>query len=515
MPKIFGKVVMVPNQFSCTCRLCNYTWKPTNTEYSDLLDNKKVTCPMCRLTKEHAPGKPIETTGPLSKYIVDTMVMGAMVSILRNEDKYKDYMVPIRSLECGHIFTVKSRYFYSWMKEPECLKCHPERASKLSDMDQAESVPTKVEVKPNTSKIYDTQKPKVESIDSEVDKNKKLKEQIEKDMMSLVGKDQNNSTIIGTDIANAEVIIHCNICGKEKHISYATYKKNTEDSLICADCKLKKPTLENLYTKYVGKVFNGMKITDVYRGGNKHTLCTVQCIDNKEHEYKNKELGVIINNRFYCPDCTGYGKRDIANIERIASMVRMACKRFFEQKYNTSGINRDNFGYNSYRKVPVSSPVPVGITAQQFYEEAIKQGKSICDFCIWRKQCIYTGETKTMISYISSQADLLDNINEAKSDIASRCPSIYSPMFMEGAAVCDVDVTRELIMLRDAYRGRDKLIYRFCKCIKHGTELLMSETEILDFDHNECMDTDKKVVRFFDLDNEILLGNKKDTKKKR
>ena len=119
------------------------------------------------------------------------------------------------------------------------------------------------------------------------------------------------------------------------------------------------------------------------------------------------------------------------------------------------------------------------------------------------------------ISYISSQANLLDNINEAKLDVSSRCPSVYGPMHIEGASVCDTDVTRELLMFRDAYRGRDKLVYRFCKCLKHGTEMLMTETEILDFDHAECHNTNKKIIRFFDLDNEVLLGNKKTTTKKK
>ena len=45
--------------------------------------------------------------------------------------------------------------------------------------------------------------------------------------------------------------------------------------------------------------------------------------------------------------------------------------------------------------------------------------------------------------------------------------------------------------------------------------MLMTETEILDFDHAECHNTNKKIIRFFDLDNEVLLGNKKTTTKKK
>lgn len=504
MPKIFGKVVMMPGQARCTCRACNYTWTPTNDEYSDLIANKKVTCLMCRLTKEHAPGQPMEATGPLSRYMVESIVMGAMQSILRSDEKYKDYAVPIRSLDCGHLFTIKSRYIYSWMKEPECLKCNPDRESKLSDIDITE--PIKQHIKPNINKV---RQPTADAFDSGIDKNKLNKEKIEKDMQSLVGKEQNNATIIDVDIANAEVVIHCNICGKERHISYATYKKYTEESLICPDCKLKKPTLENLYTKYIGKCFNGMKITDIYRGGNKHTLCTVQCRTNSKHEYKNKELGIIINSRFYCPDCTDSGKKDIAEVDRLQSMIStLACRKIFESKY---GIKLGNYGYNSSGKVD-----KVGLTAEKFYKRALEQGASLCFYCSKYTTCKSdSSQTKMSMSYISSQANLLDNINEAKLDVSSRCPSVYGPMHIEGASVCDTDVTRELLMFRDAYRGRDKLVYRFCKCLKHGTEMLMTETEILDFDHAECHNTNKKIIRFFDLDNEVLLGNKKTTTKKK
>lgn len=519
MPKIFGRVALIDN-LRCGCDLCSYTWRAAPDECSDLLANRKVTCPICRLTKEHTPGKPIESTGPLSRFVIDTMIMRAMHQVISNDEKYKDYMVPIRSLSCGHIFTLKSRYFNSWLKEPECLKCNPDKLSKLSDTE------TSVEDSGGSGAVGGAgvgagrviKAPTTQRTASEpIDKAKLQREKIEKDMLSLVGTEQNNTIIIDVDVANAEVIMHCNVCGKERHIAYATYKQYTKETLICPDCKLDKPTLESTYTKYIGKVFNGMKITDVYKGGNKHTLCTVQCLEKPEHEYKNKELGIIINGRFYCPDCTDNGKKNAISINRLRYGILNACKKLnlgnSGNKFISSGIKNRDIGYNgSSQRLEDSGLV---ISVEQFYTAARNQDKSICDFCIHRDSCKERNQTKTSISFIASQADMLDNINEAKLSVSSRYPSVYSPMFREGASVCDTNVTKQLLMFRDAYRGRDKLIYRFCKCITHGTELLLTETEILDFDHTQCADRNLKVVRFFDIDNEILLGNKKDTKNKK
>lgn len=495
MPKIFGNVVLLPGQTRCICRLCNFQWNADQQEYDDLLSKRKVTCPICRLTKEHIPGVPIESTGKLSKYIIDPMIRSALLPVIKNDDKYKDYNVPIKSLACGHLFTIKSRYMNSWLKDPECLKCNPNKASSLSD---EQEIKIAQPIKPKAT-VKDTQ-----NIVQTKDVTQRIsREQIESDMKQLIGQESTDSVIIDVDINNAEVIIHCKNCGKERHIAYATYKKHSDDCLTCPDCRIDKPKLEEIYTKYIGKIFNGMRISDIYKGGNKHTLCTVQCLENKDHVFKDKELGIIINNRFYCPTCTGNGKRDIAEVRRIERIFNIACRKFLSR----TSMRSINYGYNRN-----DIQDKLNVTADEFYKLALRQGGSICDYCKNKGTCKVEHSTETSISYITGQADLLDSINDAKIAVSSHYPSIYGPNMREGASVCDIDIPRELIMFRDAYRGRDKLVYRFCKCIKHGTEMLLSETEILDFDHQCCLDANKRFVRFFDLDNDILLGNKKYTK---
>ena len=89
----------------------------------------------------------------------------------------------------------------------------------------------------------------------------------------------------------------------------------------------------------------------------------------------------------------------------------------------------------------------------------------------------------------------------------SRYNSIFDPNNPEAKKVKE-DYDKDLLIFRDAYIGRDGRLYKFCKCIKHKTELLLSDGEIDCFDHSQCSSIEAFKSRFYNLEDKYLLSNK-------
>lgn len=58
MPKIFGDVKLGENG-KAICMKCHNSWIPSNEQLEAFRNNRLVTCPVCRVTKEHRPGMDI------------------------------------------------------------------------------------------------------------------------------------------------------------------------------------------------------------------------------------------------------------------------------------------------------------------------------------------------------------------------------------------------------------------------------------------------------------------------
>lgn len=483
MPKIFGDTRL--DGETAVCSKCRYRWKASTEQLMAFRANKLVPCPICRVTKEHNPEEPF---GDNQDFVIDSKIIHYVYK--QHGVKLQEIDVPIRHNTCKNIFTIKSKYLEQFIENPRCPICN--RQHRVTA--QSESTkPSKPVV--NTNNNLNTPRDKSTDTKDLEDKAKKYKEFMDE----LVGKQDNNVTIISTDKANASITVQCINCGLECNISVADYIARRKNANLCPECSIKKVSLAVLNQKYLGKIYNGLRINNIYQE-EKTTKCDVICMDDTiRHRFTGYRLGDVINHRVVCKECCSGSNNDASNNKKLTMLLNGGCINF-KSKLPPSSVRHEP-SFNRFS----------GITLRDFYLKYTSDSASICDICTKRDGCKdkYNKE-ETKFSYMRTTSDKLDDIRSMKLDIQTHCPAIYSIGMFEGASICDTDMEKGLLIFRDAYRGRDGLIYKFCKCTQHGIEMILSEKEIAAFNHSQCLQGKKsEYQRFLDISNEYLLVKKR------
>lgn len=544
MPKIFGKVTLVNRQTQLSgapilgnvvCMHCGNSWKAQSYEIRDLQRRLKITCPYCRLTKERTPGDPISPKHP--EFVISEDTFNVPFNDLIHPVKYLDTPVKIINKTCGHTFSIKSRDLEDFAENPKCLKCFPnhkysgvykeqlkqtpETPSKtvvkkpeaITQLKQTPKEPfntPKKSIRQETSLVKPIDCPKPTLKENDVKPVKSAEAKVYEDILQKLHLRINQvigyNVIKDVDVANGSCVFQCVKCGTEWSASVKQLvNKGTRDmALKCPSCEglNSKANADKLTLEYCGKVFNGLRITRIYKSNSK-MLCDVECVEScviirnddgsySKHVRHHEEgiiLGEVINCRKFCEKC---GKGRIIGGNRLFREIK--CYKFRDILAN-SGIGIMGVGDNKDTKTPQN------LTLGTMYTDS----GSICDYCVNKSRCKDAYGIQNRFDFIRNMADMTDNIKTVNQSVTAQYPSIYSTD-IDGANVVKPELGKGIIVYRDAYRGRDGKLYKFCKCVQHGTEMLLNEAEIGVFKHAQCIGESKsEYMRFYPIKPMYLL----------
>ena len=502
MPKIFGDVTKL-NQ-NLVCRVCGYSWAPNSTNKIDIEMNHRISCPICRLLKGRKIYDDIVVGKDRFKVVPKSIIKLPYEHLI--SDDYLSIDVGVIHLNCGASFKIKARDINEIMKCPKCEVKAPVVESK-----KAEANPKITEDKPDVTIGNIVETPEViepktpvenEAIESTT---KSAKSKVSKIISEMTGKVYNRQMMIKGIDSKGQCVCQCIHCGLENHVpvSQLTNKQRRAKVFSCSVCKDNFKNdfsyIDKLVNKYKGRVFNGLMITDVYADEEDGlTKCNCVCIRSRdqndlnkfEHTFNELSLGDVINNRVVCSICD----KGVSGDKAIAKMLNATatCKRFLDK------TRLYKYGEYNYNKIGDSKK----LSLEKIY---LTDGK-LCDFCDRQKSCNGVPSGVVDFDIIRSISDYNNNISASASDVHAKFPNIYSSTDKDAKEV-SVIRDKNLQVFRDAYIGRDGRLYKFCKCITHRTEMILSESEIANFEHTQCTTECSSNLRFFNINSRYLLSN--------
>lgn len=468
MKKVYGNVGIRNNILNCS--ICGMTWIPDNDDIDNLVNNRSIDCPFCKLTNNHPIDKPIDKNGTM--FFDSKSIRNIKKSYLNSNAQSVVYF----NTSCGHKGMLRSSEIPDIMKNPRCLVC--EKKTKMGQpktTSNSYEIPTKpTEYKPTGI---------MDKADTDIFKGKKRMSPEQK-LEALKGKIFNKSSVIlGYDKDKGLFNIACIHCGARKSISPLAIKSGDTSAIVCDICNNNEFILDELINKHIGTIHNGFLITKIFEGENGITLCDVECIHTKTvnfnntdevHRYSGIHLYDLLYGNLFCEKCAASPAKASAIIDDLI-------------KYNGCKSFRNKFlgnGYNSSKKLP-----------ELDLKTLMTSDICICDYCYNK------GSNQCRMLMESSSKSIIDsdnrrkNFSRCKSEVAAEYPNIYNPRADLGknltgknaskknpVTTCESRHREKLLVFRDAFEGRDGKLYKFCKCAEHKTELILNESEIEQFD---------------------------------
>lgn len=494
MPKIYGKVRLI-NRDELRCETCGYIWTASNEELTDIREGRKVTCLHCRAMNYLKAGEIIPKN---REFMISSAVKVSNPDELRGEN-YQDKLAEVTHLRCKRNF--KAKLIDIRQGNLECPHCKLSIKKTIDEFKKSDSTSAK------------KQTSLVEVIDSK-DKVEEADRVPLKDKDSKIGKVlKNGIRVMNIDESRGTYTIQCIRCGTEetRDLSLLKKAKDKNSILVCSRCSKNEISIEQLRKEYIGKIFNGQRIEEIYYGDNGEVLCNLICMQNKGnmslasyikainnknsatssikyigpdnlHSQTGVLLGDVINKRCHCKIC---GSAKIATSTRFKAAL--VCPNM-----------------NDFRKM--GKPVKLNIeniTVSDFYDK-VKTG-TLCEYCSAKDICKASKlDPRNNLSVISAQLDMTDSLINDMMDININYPSMFQ--FKESDSNnLEVLPDKDLIVIKEAFINRDGVMYKTCKCRQHGTELLLTEAEIASFNHIQCMENNK-YMKFFNLSGQVYLG---------
>lgn len=532
MAKIYGKSVFIPEKGKLHCEICGYNWNPSPVEKDKILKGLKITCPFCRVTRGKKPGQILNdenTTKFVLSVTNSAMSITELASLIKNPTNRSIRQIEVIDLTNKRVISLTYYEYINLLKYPSFSIDTPVNYN-LAEPDIAknsENYVSKVKrvIKPLDDKTLENTI-RAGSIDYALPRGnvviKKSNEQINIEKPDITDKKQDKAKdwkqraydvlksnvngiykdsvkILGVDTDKGEYTIQCVHCGfkETKSISSFKNKSKMQSALSCSRCSSgKHESLSEKIDRYVGKIYNGLRITNIYTDNKGYTRCDVDCVEsidfrkNNEtneieyvaaHKQTNLQLGDVINGRCCCKDCE---KHAIVSSRRLVKNIN--CRYIL-----------DKLGYNS-----VNSKYSLGrnyMTIADFY----KLNGSICSICDRNKNCHNAFSEEMSTSWIKQMADQQDSVRQSVNEVMANYPNIYDGKASTGKF--ELNVEKGLILFRDAYRSREGKLYKFCKCLEHGTEMILSEDEISEFNHCQCISNKSPYMRFYALDKIYLM----------
>lgn len=495
MPKIYGLVAYDKNTRQLVCKQCGYQWQPNQEELYDVVSKRKITCLSCRAMNNIRVGQliPKNPYYKLGSYVSETNP-----DSLRGE-AYQTKEVDVVHGRCRRSF--KAKLIDVRQGNLECPYCKAAEKRNITTEDEIPAIKNS-----NDNKLIEliAMQPKLKENTS----NRIPSKPDEKKLGDIY---YSKSRIMDMDITKDTYTIQCIKCGAEETKSISMLKKasSREKCLICSVCKSKEADLVALRRSYIGKVYNGLKIEKIYLDDTGAVLCDAVCTQNKRnmniieytktlsakeglsrlsyaasgnlHIQSGVPLGDIINKRISCRVC---GKQKLSESYRLKPY--MVCPNIADvnRKGRIAQLNLDT------------------TTTSDFYRLVLKG--SLCDLCTAKKQCPFVNkDPRNSLNVISAMADMQDSLVSDMLQINSDYPGMFE---FKDSDVNNIGLSpdKDLLIIKDTYIGRDGKLYKTCKCTKHGTELIISDSEIANFNHSQC-DRTNVYMRFFDVTRNVYL----------
>lgn len=494
MPKIYGSVTFNKNSGKLICKQCGYQWVPNKEELTDIAAGRKVTCLFCRAMNDIRVGQIIPKN---PYYKLGSYVQADNPDSLRGEE-YQDKKVDVIHSRCKHSFKAKlidirqGNLECPYCKAAERKQITPEISNipkNTNDKKLVELIATQPKLKENTG-------------------NRLPSKPDEKKLGDIY---YSKSRIMEMDPSKDVYTIQCIKCGAEETKSLSMLKKaaTREKYLTCSVCKSKEADLIALRKSYIGKIYNGLRIEKIYLDDTGAVLCDAVCTQNKRnmnimeytkaitskdslsglsyaaanslHVQSGVPLGDIINRRISCQIC---GKQKLSESYRLKPYLTCQNMATINKKSRVAKINLDT------------------VTTSDFYKLVLKG--SICDFCTAKRQCPFAGkDPRNSLNVISSLVDMQDSLVTDMLQVNAEYPGMFE---FKDSDVNNIGISpdKDLLIIKDTYVGRDGKLYKTCKCTKHGTELILSDSEIAEFTHSQC-DRTNVYMRFFDIKRNVYL----------
>lgn len=494
MPKIYGKVQYKLGNLACTN--CGFEWKPTEDELDDIRNKRKVTCLFCRAMNELHAGEYIPNT---TDYVLGGPARFTHANELRG-DGYQDKLANVIHLRCKRGFDAKLIDIRQGNVEcPHCRRSKPSVSHLIPEVRAAAVVGSRM------AEVVD------EPVTSDTPSPKTTKAVELKQFLS-----DNNLKLLEYDKSLASCTIQCLSCGAEmtKSIKVLSGNSGRFEGAICATCSKEQVDITKLKLRYLGKIYNGLRIEKIYTSEENpgETLCDVVCQQNKPamslqgyigkinnpSTYNTKlsyvevnsvhiktgiPLGNVINNREWCTIC---GKEQVESASRYRGLM-------------SSCPNIENVRISTRKDCKL---IFKGITVGELLSK-VKKG-SLCDMCTAESFCKHARkDPRVSLGTIVSLMDMQDNILNEMLQLSTEHKGMFEFKQTDGSNV-QLKPESGLMVIKDIYVGRDNNTYKACKCSRHGTELVLSDSEIASFDHTLC--TKKNIyMQFFDIKRGVYL----------
>lgn len=545
MPKIYGDVKFNLKTGKLKCHECNYIWEPSQVELNEIKLKHRITCICCRAMNELVPGQVIPRN---RRY---TLVESISSRVSSADDirgnAYRDVRVKVTDSRCQRSFDIKLIQLRQGDIEcPYCLKAKKIQYRPDISVNRAMGGLSRVRGETPLTEIEEkVDKPEktryVATNDTHVDIGKVLKSG---GRVMEVSKELNTYTL------------QCTWCGTEVTLNLSRMAKDSKKLrfTVCERCRKYKPTVEELRRQYVGKVYNGLVIDDVYVSTyvdedtdedadnaiaedsqvdstddveqqvhdlNEIIVCDVSCLQNKKNvslknylitlkesasaKSKNQHMSVSSAPRDVIHTQKGVLLGDVINYRcscKVCSSISISNSHRLRDRMSTC-VMRDTL-VRTYERVPVIKLDD--LTVGDFYSR-LKTG-SICDNCSMKSQCKMAGKLpQNSYGFISSAQDMEDGLTSQMVDIMTDYPAMLSFRDIKPGDIKPLP-NKDLIIFRDLFFDRNGNLVKACKCMKHGTELSITDAEIEAFDHKQCMEPNV-YMRFYNLPKSVYLNRPK------
>lgn len=449
------------------CEICKYTGD--YDRYNVL--SAKQPCRMCRhfgkYTFDH-----VENMKKVKGYVENNNKVIGWTYRKENEDamKFPLNTVVFKCNDCGNTFSIGLSALRSW-GEVKCPYCNNkskivENIAKIKPVNK--SIDSKKVIK-NDIKDKNNEKDEAIKIKQNTQKNilesqlgssggygiKDVKLEDKKD--ELVGKTFGTLTVLSAIVmksGSGEILktdklrCKCTICGMEEEYNRYKVKNQQVTCKICKkmETKLYKGKNEQI-RNMVGTVVNGLKIT----------------------AQKENENGTWVG-EYTCLYCKTKDK---------AALVKLSSKEVF---------CKTCMGGTGAKPVPIYCPEcgnKINVNYRMLYGSRLNPEKASSTIC---PRCKHRIDHKVERALLDDQSTFRNVLNS------------YTKL---GLGLNDIDTDSRLAKFGDVFVNRKGEKCYNCYCIEHRQELVLSESEIEEFDHKQCNCDDVNFYKLLNMPTKI------------
>ena len=511
MPKIYGSVNLVGSILKCNN--CGLEFK-SDKQLNKIIYGKRATCPLCSITRGRDIRLPFDKEGHI------------YINTLETYKSLANGYITFRCNVCNSNFTVAATYMKEWLDKPRCTICNKNKNAKAVVNVNTNYANTKAK---HVENVQSAKEPELDISSKPITKNSQDSDQTSKSegFSKYVGRIFNKSFKISYADRN-RVSMQCISCGlnledRSPKAIKIMLARNTLSCPRCKDLYGNTDIVDKITAKYLGKIYNGLIITNIYCDDHKITYCDLGCLNSKiigkdgeiayKHYLTKKDFASVVNHEVTCPSC---GQQSVLNNYYYKSVLYKKCPNFVTNVERArDGVyigpqHMELFGTPEFDNLDASLRKAIlnSKAKRLSLNDFMTKDEHICKYCAL-DNCKDRNSSDKKFSNIMNEVDFESNVRECINNVTAEFPTIYSTTDKTSNSYKEYR-EKGIIRFRKAYTGRNGENYYFCKCINHETEMILSSSEIEEFNHKECNGEFKQSNSFFNIDEVYLpIPNKK------